>query len=325
MTRLRMLSSTNHQQEADDRAAVDAALHDIQATAADPSARLPVEGLSDLSRAGAACLRANWPDLPHDVRLRVARQMLEEAEAHVERDYTRAMFVAFADVAPEVRVAALEGLWEDASSALLEQLLSEIADEPNDELRAAEAEALGRFALLAEMGDLNLALSERVRETLLTIIDSDETPTVRQRALESVGYLSGDADVVAAIDDAYHSGSQELRVSALRAMGRQADQRWVETIGREFSSREPELRFEAARSAGQNGDPRFVPGVIDLTEDEDLEVQLAAIAALGELGGRLAINALRRLSESDVPAIAEAASDALNSAYVLAGDLRPPI
>jgi HEAT repeat protein len=324
MTRPKTPSSTNRQQEAEDRAAVEAALESFDSDIDRTTKRLEVERLSDLTRAGAACLRDRWLDLPSALRRRVVHQMVSEAEEQVERNYDRAMLVAMDDPETDIRLAALEGLWEYDDPSLLASLLERIIEEPDDTLRGTMTEALGRFALLAELGQLDEPLVERLRETLLTLLE-DESTTVRQRAIEGAGYFADDRDVIEAIEDAYASRDTDSRASALRAMGRQADPRWVESIGVEFSSHEPELRYEAARAAGQNGDPRLVPGVIDLTADEDLEVRLAAIAALGQLGGRLAVNALRRLVQSQTPAVADAAEDALNEAYLTTGELRPPV
>jgi HEAT repeat protein len=73
------------------------------------------------------------------------------------------------------------------------------------------------------------------------------------------------------------------------------------------------------------GDPRSVPDVVDVTSDSDSEVQLAAIAALGAIGGQMAVSALRRLQQEDSPIIAQAADDALQEALIMANPLRPPV
>jgi len=284
---------------------------------------LPVERLSDLSRAAATRLKARWPELPRDLRLDVVRSMLTDSETQVERSYARAMLVAFDDPDSEVRLVALDGLWELDTAAFLESLLGRVSSEDNAALRASEVEALSRFALQMELGKLDQHLSGRLRTQLLASL-ADPVPEVRGRALEAAGYLANDSEVTAAIDAAFRSGEPAARVSALRAMGRQADARWVEAIGQDLASDEPEMRYEAAKAAGENGDPRLAPALIDLTDDDDLEVQLAAVTSLGQIGGGLAINALRRVAQNAAAAVAEAAQEALDGAYVTAGDMRAP-
>ncbi|HYI15617.1 MAG TPA: HEAT repeat domain-containing protein, partial [Thermomicrobiales bacterium] len=162
-----------------------------------------------------------------------------------------------------------------------------------------------------------------LRVTLLRVLENDVSPEVRRRALESAGYLADDPDVVRQIEDAYESGIHALRVSALHAMGRQADTRWLDIVHHELTSDEPELRFEAVTATGTIGDERSVVELIDRLRDDDVEVQMAAIAALGAIGGRLAISALRKLTEDDSPAIVDAADDALEEALLTSNPLRP--
>jgi HEAT repeat protein len=72
------------------------------------------------------------------------------------------------------------------------------------------------------------------------------------------------------------------------------------------------MRYEAARAVGEMGDEAHVPAIVALLDDPDTEVRLAAIWALGQLGGRPAAVALIKLKSSDEPAIVEAADEALN-------------
>jgi HEAT repeat protein len=202
-------------------------------------------------------------------------------------------------------------------------LLSIIEQEPDDRVRAAEAMALGRFALQAELDELDPQICDPVRESLGRVLTDDPSPDVRRRALESAGYLAGDPEIIRRIEEAYDSGEHMLRVSALHAMGRQADTRWLDILHDEFTSDDPELRFEAVTAAGTIGEERSVVELIDRLRDDDVEVQMAAIAALGAIGGKFAISALRRLTEDDSEAIADAAEDALEEALIAANPMRP--
>jgi HEAT repeat protein len=273
----------------------------------------------------AAYLAERWPNLAQSTRLAVVEAMREDAETNIEHNYDRALLVALQDTEPEIRLAALEGLAELESSSFCDYLLAHVEAEPDDRVRASEAMALGRFSLLCELDELDEETANRVRSILVSLLDLDPSAEVRRRALESAGYLAGDPDIAERIDAAYESGNHAMQVSALHAMGRQADTRWLDTIHHEFSSDDPELRYEAVTAAGTIGSERSVVELIDRLRDDDVEVQFAAIAALGSIGGRLAISALRRLTEDDSTAIVDAAEAALEEAELTSNPLRPPV
>lgn len=315
-----MSTSTNQLPDENSQDAIDRVLARLGSTS---DGAMLVEPLSDLSRAAAAYLAERWPELPAATRRAAVRAMREDAELQIEHNYDRALLVAMHDEDAETRLAALDGLAELESPTFCSALLASIDHEPDERVRAAKAIALGRFALQAELNELDEQSADRVRETLLRLLEGDPSREVRRRALESSGYLADDPDVVREIDNAYESGDHALRVSALHAMGRQADTRWLDLVHHELTSDDPELRYEAVLAVGTIGDERSVVELIDRLRDDDVEVQMAAIASLGAIGGRLAISALRKLTEDDSPAIVDAAEDALEEAQLTSNPLRP--
>ncbi|MEX1158184.1 MAG: HEAT repeat domain-containing protein [Thermomicrobiales bacterium] len=315
-----MSTSTSHQPDDAGLGAVDRVLvQDIDAA----EGGLLVQPLSDLSRAAAAYLKERWPGLPSATRLAFVQAMRQDAEEQIEHNYNRALLVALRDADAETRLSAIDGLAELDSHVFCVILLEHVEDEPDERVRAVEAMALGRFALQSELDLLDDETATRLKDTLLRLCVGDPSAEVRRRALESLGYLAGDSDVVRQISEAYESGIHALRVSALHAMGRLADPRWLDIVHDELTSDEPELRFEAVTAAGTIGDERSVIELIDRITDEDVEVQMAAIASLGTIGGQLAINTLRTLTEDDSEAIVDAAEDALEEARLISNPLRP--
>lgn len=297
---------------------VDRVVEQLLDDAASPAVAL----LSDLTRDGAARLRERWQEIPLERRRGFVVAMTDDAEADIRRNYDRALLVALDDRDAEVRLAAVEGLAELETGDFLDTLLARVDQERDDRVRATQVAALGRYVLLSELGSLEAADADRLRDRLIQLAETDNTPDVRRRALESLGYLSDDG-VSAMIGAAYESAEHARMVSALHAMGRQGSDAWLAVIHRELSSDEPELRYEAVVAAGAIGSEASVLPVIDAIEDDDIEVRLAAIAALGSIGGRTAMNALRRLVDDQSPAVAEAAEDALQEASLTATPLRP--
>jgi HEAT repeat protein len=284
-------------------------------TIADPAHRPTVKSLtflSDISREDRAALRETWPALPLDRRRFIARTLVDLAEDNIELDFRTALQVLLDDPDEVVRLAAIEGLWEDESLPLLTRLLELLARDPAPAVRAAAALALGRFSYLAEVGKLRGDRPEQIRQGLLAAVRAaGEDPDVRRRAVESLGNFGKDPEVSAEIGQAYE-GTGRLPLSAVYAMGRSMDAQWAPILLRELTSAQAEMRYEAARAVGELGDPEHVAGLIPLLTDNDIEVRQAAIWALGQLGGRPAALALLKYRDSEEPAIREAVQEALN-------------
>lgn len=314
---------TSHENEPGTSAAVDQFFGELERSGGTVVLH---ELLSDLDRAGAQRLNEDWERIPRDVRVPLVRRMVEDAEVNIERSYGRVMRIAFSDPDPDARLAALEGLWEYDAPGLLEEMLDIAASEPDERVRAAVAEALAQYSRLAELEELEAGTSTRLSRTLLDLYRSDPSRTVRRRALESVSFISGNREIAEAIRQAYESGIFEMMVSALRAMGHQAVADWLPVCYSELSSDEPELRYEAVTAIGAIMDERSSTKIVDMLSDNDAEVRMAAVGALGSIGGPIAINALRRLiDEEDDELLVEAAEEALAEARLMENPLRPPL
>lgn len=113
-------------------------------------------------------------------------------------------------------------------------------------------------------------------------------------------------------------------MSAIFAMGNSADRRWSVTVLGEMQSPYEEMRAEAARAAGSIGNSDFVPQLAELAYDEDVAVQLAAIAALGQIGGdevqRILADMLDDSEIEEDDELLDAVEEALEEAAMMAGD-----
>lgn len=267
--------------------------------------------LSGASRAQASEFARVWDTLPIERRRRAAQQMVELAEQNFEVDFNALFRHLLNDPDAQVRVNGIEGLWEDEDAALVKPLLALLRQDPDASVRAAAADAIGRFLLLAEYGRLTSTSPETLGKILLAIIrDVDEDFTVRCRALEAVAYWS-DEVVRQVIAAAYDDAAPQMRASALAAMGRSADHYWRDIVARELESPDPRMRFEAARATGELENRAATATLVQLLDDPDREVQGAAITALGQVGGKLAKRALQRAAASEDEFLSALASDAL--------------
>ncbi len=278
--------------------------------------------LSDLPRTTARTLRQLWLTVPVASRRRIVREMVELSELNLSLNFRQVFLIALDDPDAQVRQSAVEGLWEEDDPAVLRRLLARLTVETEIPVRAALAQALGRFTELDVLGRLPQQESEGLRTALLALLDSREPIEVRRRALESAAVYA-DTTVITAIEEAYWSGNPLLRASALYAMGRSLDRRWLPLLLEELHAEDPERRYEAATACGELGAEEAVDDLISLTTDPDRDVQGAAILALGRIGGIVAMNVLRRLARSADPVVREAAEEALAEAVFAVDPLRP--
>lgn len=279
------------------------------------AARLKIkdlERLSYLSEENAAALDARWEGIDARRRLQIVRELADLAEDNVELDFSGVFLRGLRDADPQVRLQSVRGLWENESPELIDRLVALLHGDEDPGVRAEAALALGRFVVLAEHGRLRSRHFQRVEAGLKAAIDNaDEVAEVRGRALESIG-AHDSPWVRQAVSEAYESGALRLKVSAIHAMGRSCEPRWLPLLTKELASEEAELRYEAAVAVGMVGEASSVPSLLPLLEDEDDQVREAALAALGEIGGPEAREALLKMLDSSSPATREAAAAALS-------------
>jgi HEAT repeat protein len=192
-------------------------------------------------------------------------------------------------------------------------------------VREAAAISLSRFARLAELGNLQPRLAEMVWDALWNAIHNrDEVVVVRRRAVESLAYYSK-PEVAKVIEAAYKDDDPMMRISAVFAMGRTADEAWSGKVLAELDHDDPEMRYEAARASGALGLVEAVPILSRMVADPDLEVKMASIWALGQIGGREAQRVLEICLEEGDEALRDAAEEALDELDYMQGTLDFPL
>ncbi len=267
---------------------------------------------SDVTRPELQQFAQVWLTLPAERRRRMTQAMTELAEERIEADYSRIFRYLLDDEDALVRGQAINGLWEDEDPALIRPLIGALRSDPDARVRAAAAEGLGRFLLLAETKRIPAVDGDEIQTALLASIRNlGEDQLVHRRAIEAIAYL-GDETVRNLILVAYADDDAKMRATALFAMGRSADPYWKRTVAQELFSPDPQLRFEAARAIGELEFKAAVPRLIDLLQDDDREVQSAAITSLGQIGGKDARLALIAVIEGEDDVARALAQDALD-------------
>ena len=276
----------------------------------EPLPEAQLDALSMLEGGDLDRFREVWARLPAGARARLIRALHTAAEQRLRLDFSAVNRLALEDADAQVRLAGVQAALEDRSPALLLKLLELVQSDPSVEVRLAAAEDLARFALLAELEDLDPELAGRLRARLHQVMrDEAQPPGVRAAALAALGYFS---DAENAEDLAAGFSDPAVRLGAVRGMGRSADPRWTDRLMPVLGSDDPQLRVEAARALGEIEDERAVTPLVELADDPERNVRLAVIEALGHIGGEDAREALLYLAEAPEDEIRVAAERALD-------------
>ena len=280
-------------------------------------------GLSDLSREELKLLDQVWEQIEPKRRRQIMHRLIELAEDDTSLSFDSLYKHRLRDSDEQVRVLAIEGLWENEDSSLIEHLIRLMKQDSSVDVQQAAATALGRFALLAEHQKLPPSDAFRLSQALFDTFGDREKPVVaRCQALEAIAAFSL-PQVEQSIISAYQSGNTKLKVSAIHAMGKNCDPRWLPVLCRELASNDTEVRFEAASACGELGEEGAVAELITLTDDTDTEVQLAAIQALGKIGGREAKEHLKKCLGHPSEVVCQVAAHALHEIEVIEEPLSP--
>ena len=272
-----------------------------------------LKALSNLATSETASVQQAWTRLSVQRRREVIARLADLAEDNVELNFDPIFAFCLEDSDSVVRRRSIDALWESEDRRLIAPLIEHLLHDVDDTVRASEAQALGRFVLLGATTDrLRAADLEKVETALLGIIaDRIQPVEVRRRAVESIS-PGEHPKIPGIIEEAYHSDDLRMRVSALHAMGRTYDQRWLPVLLDELRSDDAEMRYEAAAACGELEVQSAVPNLVPLIDDPDPEVQTTAILALGQIGGSVARQVLRQLLHHGEERIRDTAEEALD-------------
>lgn len=281
----------------------------------DPDHEVTSVGLGQLSGLvgdDERTFKSAWGTIPVDRRLELVGRLVDLADDSAELDYHAVFCHALSDEEPGVRERATSGLWETDDRRTIPLLIDRLEHDSVDEVRAAAAQALGHFAVLADSGKLVPRDTTRLWEALKASIEDDDEPImVRRRSLESIASFRA-PEIRSWIQWGFDHPESMLRQSALFAMGRSGDLAWMEIVLGEMESDDPAMRYEAANAAREFGEEDALPALTDLIHDIDSQVSLSALHAIAGIGGPKARGLLRSYANSaDDPVVQEAAAEAL--------------
>jgi HEAT repeat protein len=225
---------------------------------------------------------------------------MEDIEELGDRDFLLSFEgvsrLALTDSDARVRELAVRTLWDYESEDLVPVLLNMMENDAILDVRAAAASALGKYIYLGEIEELPATLLHEIEDRLLKVASGNDLSLVRRRSLEAMGF-SAHPLVPDLIEQAYRSGNNDWIASALFAMGRSANSRWIPQVMEMLAHDYPAVRMEAARAAGELEVAQATPVLLELLNDEDDDVRSAAIWSLSQLGGEGVREALETMYE----------------------------
>lgn len=279
--------------------------------------------LSDMPADILVQFKSNWPQIDEVRRTMIARNMADISEDNFQVDFSPLAADMLNDKHEDVRLAALDILWDSDKVSLIDPVLKIMQDDTSTRVRSAAAASLGHYLLMAQWGELSSEVEDPITEALINQITNPVTPLpLRRAALESVSSISL-PEIQTYIRDAYESGISEMEISAIFAMGRSADPMWLPIIQNELDNSDTEMRSEAAKAAGIIGDSSMADKLAEIARyDDDLEIQIIAVSALGLIGNEIATNTLSEMAEEvEEDSLLEAIEDALEEMAMLGLDL----
>jgi HEAT repeat protein len=252
-----------------------------------------------------------WQRLAGERRTAVMEQLRDFAEEDFEQNFNALYRAGLFDVEERVRLAAIEGLFEDEHPSLITPLIAVLKDDPSESVRAAAAQSLGRFVLLGETDGVPQTRRDQVYAVLMrALLIEPAGSLVHRRALESLAYVTNE-EMDLQIRDAFNSEDDLMRLSAIVAMGHSSNRAYKEMVRSELHSLSPAVRREAARASGSLEDEEAVNDLAHLLDDPEASVRLVALDALAEIGGKDAKRLLEAATNSEDEEFAAHAEEAL--------------
>jgi len=269
-----------------------------------------LEELSDLPPESLLLFAGIWRTLHAGRRREILSRLHTLAEENVELNFDAIFNLGIDDEDFQVRLASINGLWENRQAWLQRKLIDLAGQDSSSEVRISAVQALERFCLDAELSSDEEA-RKHLSDLLLSIYDNqNESIQLRRRSLEAASPLDV-AKVRHTIEKAFVCGNREIKVSAIYAMGASSNPCWLPRLISELQSDDAEMRYEAVRACGEIGQEDAVNWLIPLLEDEDRDVQIASIQALGKIGGSQAREALLAQMESANELLRDSAEQSL--------------
>ncbi|MFL7869040.1 MAG: HEAT repeat domain-containing protein [Anaerolineales bacterium] len=270
---------------------------------------------SDIEPAALQTLLETWPRIKPDRKLLLLDRLNTLANEDTLVCFDDLGRALLRDENPQVRTRAMRLLIECEDHRLVPIYIDMLTKDNDVAVRAEAASTLGIFVQLGEFEDIPADVHHQIEDILLEVLNSEDEPPVRRRALEALGFSSRD-EVPVLIESSFNRQDPDWQASAIFAMGRSNDKRWADHVLRMIASEDHRIRLAAVQAAGELELKLARSLLLRLLEEEYHDVIAgAAIWSLSQIGGedvRIYLqNLLDSVEDDDQAAFLEEALDNL--------------
>jgi len=270
---------------------------------------------SDIEPASLQSLREAWPRIEADRKLLLLDQLNALANEDTLVSFDDLGRALLRDDDPQVRIRAMRLLVECEDARLVPTYIDMLITDSDLAVRAEAASTLGIFVQLGEFENIPAEVHHQIEDVLLGVLNGEDEPSVRRRALEALGFSSRD-EVPVVIESSFNRQDPDWKASAIFAMGRSSDERWADPVLRMIASEDRRIRLAAVQASGELGLKLARPLLLRLLEEEfDDVIAGAAIWSLSQIGGEdvhiYLQNLLDNVEDDDQAAFLEEALDNL--------------
>lgn len=270
---------------------------------------------SDIEPASLESLLGAWPRIEPGRKLLLLDRLNTLANDDTLVSFDDLGRALLKDDESQVRVRAMRLLVECEDVRLVPIYIDMLTKDSEIAVRAEAASMLGLFVQLGEFDDIPDDVHHQIEDVLLEVLNGEDEPSVRRRALEALGFSSRD-EVPVLIESSFNRQDPDWQASAIFAMGRSNDERWADKVLRMLVSENRRIRLAAVQAAGELGLALARPLLLNLLEEEfDDAIAGAAIWSLSQIGGedvRIYLqNLLDNVEDDDQTAFLEEALDNL--------------
>jgi len=270
---------------------------------------------SDIEPAALQTLLETWPRIKPDRKLLLLDRLNTLANEDTLVCFDDLGRALLRDENPQVRTRAMRLLIECEDHRLVPIYIDMLTKDNDVAVRAEAASTLGIFVQLGEFEDIPADVHHQIEDILLEVLNSEDEPPVRRRALEALGFSSRD-EVPVLIESSFNRQDPDWQASAIFAMGRSNDERWADHVLRMIASEDHRIRLAAVQAAGELELKLARSLLLRLLEEEYHDVIAgAAIWSLSQIGGedvRIYLqNLLDSVEDDDQAAFLEEALDNL--------------
>ncbi|MEE2884197.1 MAG: HEAT repeat domain-containing protein [Chloroflexota bacterium] len=267
--------------------------------------------MSSLSEGNIDQFNLAWASLSIDRKKKILDELTNLCELDIAMDFSQIFLIGISDKNSLIREASVVGLWESNDRMIIKPLTELLRDDPSNPVRQAAAMTLATFTRRSQEGKLIHRDYQQIRESLLHAIEDESSDIdTKRRSIETIAHFgsSGIEDIILNAHKGYDS---KLRQSAIYAMGRTSETRWIKLLIESLDDPDPAIRYETASSLGELGDETIIPYLTELLTDDDTEVKASAIRSLGQIGGSSAKQTISDYLDDEDSIIKESAISAM--------------